>query len=115
MSVTYAILFVLSILLMIGYCCVVRKKNVWFVVMFSAILVVNIGYFCLAVSSSLSEALLTNRIIYLGQVVLPLAMLMIIFSVTNTRIGKWLPYCLLGLSAVMLFIAGSPGYLDISS
>lgn len=113
LTIVYGAAAVLSFLLMIGYCCVVRKKNVWFVVMFSAILVVNIGYFCLAVSSSLSEALLTNRIIYLGQVVLPLAMLMIIFSVTNTHIGKWLPYCLLGLSVVMLFIAGSPGYLDI--
>lgn len=113
LTIVYGAAAVLSLLLMIGYCCVVRKKNVWFVVMFSAILVVNIGYFCLAVSSSLSEALLTNRIIYLGQVVLPLAMLMIIFSVTHTRISKWLPYYLLGLSAVMLFIAGSPGYLDI--
>ena len=113
LTIIYGTAAVLSLLLMIGYCCVVRKKNVWFIVMFSAILVVNIGYFCLAVSSSLSEALLANRIVYLGQVVLPAAMLMIILSVTNTPVKKWLPDCLLGLSAVVLFIAGSPGYLDI--
>ena len=113
LTIIYCAAAVFSLLLMIGYCYIVRKKNVWFVVMFSAIAVVNVGYFCLAVSSSLSEALLANRIAYLGQVVLPAAMLMIIFNVTNTPAKKWLPYCLLGLSAVILFIAVSPGYLDI--
>lgn len=113
LTVIYGAAAVLSLLLMIGYCCLIRKRNLWFVVMFCAISVVNIGYFCLAVSSSLSEALLANRIAYLGQVILPAAMLMIIFSVTNTGFKKWLPYCLLGLSAAVLLIAGSPGYLDI--
>lgn len=113
LTIIYGAAAVLALLLMVGYCLLVRKRNVWFIVMFAAISVVNIGYFCLAVSSSLSEALLANRIAYLGQVVLPAAMLMIILNVSNISFPKWLPYCLLSLSAVMLFIAGSPGYLDI--
>ena len=113
LTVIYGVAATLSLLLMVVYCCLIKKRNVWFIVMFSAISVVNIGYFCLAISASLSEALLANRIAYLGQVVLPLAMLMIILNVTNTKTVKWLPYCLLALSAVILFIAGSPGYLDI--
>lgn len=113
LTIIYGVAATLSLLLMVVYCCLIKKRNVWFIVMFSAISVVNIGYFCLAVSASLSEALLANRIAYLGQVVLPLAMLMIIFNVTNTKTAKWLPYCLLVLSAAILFIAGSPGYLDI--
>lgn len=113
LTIIYATAAVLSFVLMICYCCLVRKRNLWFILMSCAISVVNIGYFCLAVSSSLGEALLANRIAYLGQVVLPLAMLMIILNVTNTPFPKWLPYGLLSLSAVMLFIAGSPGYLDI--
>ena len=104
---------VLSLGLLIGYCCFIRKKTAWFIVMFSSILVVNIGYFCLAVSSTLGEALLANRIAYLGSVLLPLAMLMIILNVTNTTYKTWLPWCLIGLSAVVLFIAASPGYLDL--
>ena len=113
LTIIYGVAATLSLLLMVVYCCLIKKRNVWFIVMFSAISVVNIGYFCLAISASLSEALLANRIAYLGQVVLPLAMLMIILNVTNTKTAKWLPYCLLALSAVILFIAGSPGYLDI--
>ena len=113
LTIIYGAAAALSLLLMIVYCCLIKRKNIWFIVMFSAISVVNIGYFSLAVSTSLSEALLANRIAYLGQVILPLAMLMIILNVTNTKVAKWLPYCLLVLSAVVLFIAGSPGYLDI--
>ncbi len=88
LTIIYGAAAVLSLLLMIGYCCLMPKKNVWFIVMFSAISVVNIGYFCLAISSSLSKALLANRISYLGQVVLPMAMLMIILAVTNTTVKK---------------------------
>lgn len=113
LTIVYGAAAAISLLLMICYCCAIKKRNMWFVVMFSAILVVNIGYFCLAVSSSLGEALLANRIAYLGQVVLPPSMLMIILGLTNTKYPKWLPYGLLGLSAVILFVAASPGYLPI--
>lgn len=113
LSIIYGITALLSLALLIAYCCSVRKKSAWFLLMFSAVLVVNIGYFCLAISTSLSEALLANRISYLGSVLLPFAMLMIILNVTNTNYKKWLPWCLLGLSAAILFIVASPGYLDI--
>ena len=113
LTMIYGAAAVLSLLLMIAYCTFVRSRSVWFIVMFAAISVVNVGYFCLAVSSSLGEALLANRISYLGQVVLPMAMLMIILNITNTPVKKRLPYCLLALAAVILFIAASPGFLDI--
>lgn len=67
----------------------------------------------MAISSSLSEALLSNRIAYLGSVLLPMTMLMIILNVINIKYKKWLPWILIGLCAVVFFIAASPGYLDI--
>lgn len=109
----YGAAAVLSCLLMTSYILLVKKKSIWFIVMFAAIAVVNVGYFSLASSSSLDQALIANRITYLGQVVLPLAMLMIIINITATPFKKWLPFCLLGLSAVVLLVAASPGYLDI--
>lgn len=113
MTIIYAVAALLSLLLLIGYFCVVRRRNVWFVLLFSSVMVVNIGYFCLAVSTSLGEALLANRIAYLGSVLLPVSMYLIIRNVTNTGYRKWLPYVLIGISAAVLFVAGSPGYLDI--
>ncbi len=113
LTIIYSATAVLSLVLLLSYCFAVRKKELWFVVMFSSVLVVNVGYFCLAVSSSLNEALCANSIAYLGSVPLPMAMLMIILNITNTKYKKWLTWCLLGLCAVVLFIVTTPGYLDI--
>lgn len=112
-TIIYGATAVLSFLLLIGYCFLVRKKNVWFVMLFSSVFVVNIGYFCLAVSSSLEEALVANRIAYLGSVLLPLSMFMITLNVTNTKFRKWIPGVLLCISTFVFFVAASPGYLDI--
>lgn len=113
LTIIYGVTAVLSLLLLLGYFFLVHKKEKWFVLLFSSVLVVNIGYFCLAVSSSLEEALMANRLAYLGSVLLPMSMLMIILKVTNTKYKKWLPFCLICISAFVLFVAASPGYLDI--
>lgn len=113
LSVIYGITAVLSLLLLVGYCCVARKKDKWFLLLFSSVLVVNIGYFLLSVSTSLEQALMANRLAYLGSVLLPLSMFLIILDATNTGYRKWLPGLLLGISALVLFVAASPGYLDI--
>ena len=113
LTIVYGTTAIVSLILFLFYFCAVKKKNIWFVTMFSSVLVVNIGYYCLAISSSLEEALNANRFAYLGSVLLPMAMLMIILNVTNTQYKKFLPWCLLLISAVVLFIAASPGYLEI--
>ncbi len=112
-TIIYGVTAVLSLLLLIGYCFFVRKKNVWFLLLFSSVLVVNIGYFCLAISSSLEESLIANRVAYFGSVLLPLSMFMITLNFTNTKYRKWLPGVLLCISTFVFFIAASQGYLDI--
>ena len=104
---------VLSALLLIGCLFLVRKKRQWFVLLFSSVLVVNIGYTVLSVSSGLEMALWANRISYLGSVFLPLAMLMIILNITNTRTKRWVPISLFSLAVVVFLIAASPGILPI--
>lgn len=112
-SLIYGAAAVLSFLLLIGYCCAIRKKDGWFLLLLASVLVVNLGYFSLSVSKNLAEALLANRISYLGSVMLPLSMLMIILGTTGLRHPKWLPGGLLGLALVVLFVAASPGYLTV--
>ncbi len=111
--IIYGAAAVLSLLLLIGCCLLVRQKRLWFVLLFASVLVVNIGYTFLSVSTCLEMALMANRVAYLGSVFLPFSMLMIILSVTNTQYGKWLPAALLGLAAVVFLIAASPGIWDI--
>lgn len=112
-SIIYGVAAVLSALLLIGCLFLVRKKRQWFVLLFSSVLVVNIGYTVLSVSSGLEMALWANRVSYLGSVFLPLAMLMIILNITNTRTNRWVPVSLFSLAVVVFLIAASPGILPI--
>lgn len=113
LSVIYIAAAVLSLLMLVGYCCFVRTKSVWFLLMFAAILVVNVGYYSLSASKTLSWALMSNRIAYLGSVFLPMVMLMIIMDTVGTHYKKWLPFALLGLSILVWLVAASPGILPI--
>lgn len=112
-SVIYAVTTALSLLLLIGYCCLVHKREIWFLLLFSLVFIVNAGYLTLSLSGTLEEALLANRIAYLGSVFLPLSMLMIILDVCKIRYRKWLPGLLVGISVLVLLVAASPGYLNI--
>ena len=109
----YGIMAVLAIVMLLGYFCVVRKKEAWFTVLFSSVAVVNAGYFCLASSKTLEEALLANRISYLGSVFLPISMLMIMLDLVKIKYKKWIPGILFFIGTVVFVIAASPGYLDI--
>lgn len=113
MSAIYIATSVLSLVLLLGYCFLVKKKEAWFLVLFSAVTVVNIGYLSLSVSSSLEEALLSNRISYLGSVFLPVSMLMTILKTCKIKLKKWAVGVILGVSVVVFLIAASPDYLDI--
>ena len=61
LTIIYGAAAVLSLLLLIGCCRLVRKNKVWFVLLFSSVLVVNIGYSFLAMSTCLNMALWANR------------------------------------------------------
>jgi len=113
MSIIYGATALLALLLLIGYCCLMQKKDIWFLLLFSATFVINAGYFSLSVSKTLEEALLANRISYLGSVFMPLSMLMIILNVSKLNYKKFVPALLLVISLATFFVAASPGYLNI--
>ena len=112
-STAYAVTAVLALLLAVGYCVFIKKKEIWLLLLFSSVFVVNIGYFTLSVSGNLEEALLANRIAYFGSVFLPLSMMMTILNVSGPRYPKWVPSVLFVIAIAVFFVAASPGYLDI--
>ena len=113
LSAVYAVTALLASLLLVGYCCLVKKKDAWFLLLFASAMVVNIGYFSLSVSKNLEEALLANRLAYLGSAFLPISVWMIILNVSRIRYKKWLPPLLICLGAAMFLLAATPGYLPI--
>lgn len=113
LSVVYAACAVVSLILLCGYCLFERKKDGFFLLLLSSVLIVNSGYFSLSVSRSLEEALLANRISYIGSVLLPFSMLMSILDLTHIRRRKWMTILLLCISLAVFAIAATPGYCDI--
>lgn len=112
-SSVYIATSISALLLLTAYWLMIKKKEPWFILLFSSILVVNIGYLALSLSTTLNEALLSNRISYLGSVFLPLSMFMVILKNCKLKLPRWGLGILLGVSIVVFLIAASPGYLDI--
>lgn len=101
-------------LLMIAVCFFVDKKHdKWLLLLFSSVAVCDMGYFMLSLSKTLDGALWSNRIAYFGNVFLPFFMLMMVMNLSRFKIPKALPWVLIGINTVMLFIATSGGYLPI--
>ncbi len=113
LSLLYGVCAVISLFILVSYCIFFKKKELWFILLFSSVLVVNSGYLALSVSGSVEEALLANRIAYLGSAFLPMFMLMIIMEVAKIKRSKWLVFALVILGVVMFILAASPGYSDI--
>ena len=109
----YVIAAVVALLLLVWCLFIVHKNKNWFILLFSSVSLVNIGYTLLSVSPNLQFALWANRISYLGSVFLPLSMMMIILNVTGTRYKKWVSQLLLCVALLVFLVAASPGILDI--
>ncbi len=112
-SIIYGVTTIVALLLLVSYTTLLHKKELWFLLLFSSVFIVNTGYFALSISKNLEEALLANRIAYLGSVFLPMSMFMIIMNVCELQYKKILPGFLLFLSIIVFLVAASPGYLDI--
>jgi len=112
MSIIYGIIALLSLLLAGGYCSLVRKKEIWLIWLHFSVFVANLGYFALSISKTTEEALLANRLAYLGCVCLPLFMLMTIIKVCGLKCPKLLLGSLIGISFVIFLITASQGYFN---
>ncbi len=99
--------------LLLGYFLAIKKRDLWFVILFFCVFIVNISYLWLAISDTLETALMANRVSYLGSVFLPMAMLMIITKAIKLNYNKALPYVLLVIGILVFLVAASPGYLDL--
>ncbi len=112
-SIIYGITAVVALALVISYLVFIKKKDAWLFLLFISVFLVNAGYFSISVSRILEEALLANRLSYLGSVFLPLCMFMSVADVCRMKIPKGVTSALLFISAVVFVLAASPGYCDL--
>lgn len=113
LSIIYGVVACVSLLLAVGYCVMIRKKENWLIWLYFSVFVANIGYFALSISKTLEEALLANRLAYLGCVFLPLFMLATVMKVCKVKCAKPATGILIGISFAIFLIAASQGYCEL--
>jgi len=113
MAIVYGIIALLSVLLLIGYLLLEKKRKRRFVELFACVAAVNCGYFLESIASTLSVAMLANGISYLGAAYSILVMLLIILDVCQIRRTKLQTYILFTISTLAFLIAASGSLLGL--
>ena len=112
LSMVYGMVSLVSVVLALCYFGLTKRRENRLLFLFVLVFVVNLGYFALAISTTLEEALLANRIAYFGSVFLPLAMLMVIANVCRLKFSDGIIGVLFVVSLLVFVITATPGYLD---
>ena len=111
MSVVYGITMAISLMMLIGYLSIIRKKDKWLLAVFIAVTIVNMGYFMLSLSKTVEFALVANKIAYFGSIFLPMFILLTIFDLSNIRYNKVLPISLAVVGVLVFALVCTTGYL----
>jgi len=107
MTYVYGAVAVLSVLLLIGYLLLEKKKERNFLFLTTCVAAVNCGYFLLATASSLPMAMFANGVSYFGAAYSMLAMLFIISDVCQMKKRKAVRLVLIGISTSSFLLAAS--------
>ena len=114
MQYAYGALFIVSLLLIPLYFLFVkkRKEEYWLLVLIICVSIVNLGYLLISLSPNVYLALLSNKVVYLGQVFMPMSMFMIITKLCGFKINKTLKVVLTILALIMFGIVCTTGYTN---
>lgn len=113
MTMVYGAVAMLSVLLMIGYLLIEKKKERNFIFLISCVATVNTGYFLLAAANSVRMAMFANGVSYFGAAYSMLAMLLIISEVCRMKKRKWLRCLFVGISTAAFLLAASGDWLGL--
>lgn len=113
MSLVYGVICIVAFILLWVCIAVDSKKEIWLLLLFTSAFICDVGFFSISVSKTLNAALMSNRIVYIGSVFLPLFMLMMLLHLCKIKYHKRLPVILSVISFVIFLIAASPGILTI--
>jgi len=113
MTMVYGAVAMLSVLLLIGYLLLEKKKERNFIFLISCVAIVNTGYFLLAAANSLRMAMFANGVSYFGAAYSMLAMLLIISEVCRMKKRNWLRCLFVGISTAAVALAASGDWLGL--
>lgn len=113
LTMVYASVATLSLLLLIAYVLWEKKKERNFLFLIACVTAVNSGYFLLSAANSLTVAMIANGISYFGAAYSVLAMLFIILDICRMKKRKWLRGMLIGISTAAFLLAASGDWLGL--
>ena len=90
-----------------------KKINYYFTIMFLLMVLSSLGYLTSALSTTTSEAVLANKIIYLGGCFVPPVLFFSICAVCNLKIKGWCKNLLYIFSLFVYFMVLSTGFSEI--
>lgn len=111
MAIAYGVMFIASIVLLVLYCALIRKKDFWLLSLYACVCVVNLGYLLLSLSKTLDFALVSNKIVYFGHIFALISMYLTITKLCGFNYNKPLPIVLAALGVIMFAIIHTIGYL----
>lgn len=111
MNIIYAVMAIASVLLLVGYCTLIQKKEFWLFLLFGCVTVVNVGYFMLSVAKTLKFAIFANDVVYAGSVFLSMCMLLTIVRLCGFEIKRKLATACTIIAVFMLAIILTSGIL----
>ena len=109
MAAIYGVLSIVALIL-IGVCFAVdRKRDFLLLCLVISVFLCILGFFLISISPTLEFALNANRLAYLGQVFLPLLLLLMLLQFCGITCPRWLSVLLGSISVVTFLIAATPG------
>lgn len=112
MTVIYAVLAALSLLMVIGYGKLIHKPEKWIQVLFVCTFVVNTAYTALSAARTVEWALAFNTVAYFGSVFLSMCMFMAIYRLCGYSHTWRLQLALTLLALAMFAIVCTPLYYE---
>lgn len=90
-----------------------RRNSIYLIMCYISMIISIYGYITFAISKNVNEAILANKLTYIGGVFIPILILLHIFSryYTSTKIKIALPLLIVGV--VLFGLASTVGYCDI--
>ncbi|MBR5357725.1 MAG: HD domain-containing protein [Clostridiales bacterium] len=86
-----------------------RNNNYLQVVLSLLLLISNVGYFFLASSTGIGEALLANALSYIGGIFLPMMVMFILAEFSKSTLPQWFVYSISAVNVILFFAIAMTG------
>ena len=115
MKIYYLSMFILTIIgfLVIWYRYEIRRTNYYYLILVVLMMVSNAGYLAVALSNSVGEVILADKIVHIGGCFIPPATLSLICTLTNYKMPSWMKSIIYGFSGLVYGMVLTIGYSEL--